>query len=53
VTANFGTQSLLEADNSPVVQTYTFNLVAESTDGAAFNSREASANRPELVIETT
>ena len=31
--------------------TYTFNLVAESTDGADFNSREASANRPQLVVE--
>jgi hypothetical protein len=32
--------------------TYTFNLKAESTDGADFSSREASGNRPELVIET-
>ncbi|HEV3364103.1 MAG TPA: DNRLRE domain-containing protein [Acidimicrobiia bacterium] len=31
---------------------YTFNLVAESTDGADFNSKEASANRPQLVIDT-
>jgi hypothetical protein len=32
--------------------TYTFNLWGESTDGADFNSKEASSNRPQLVIET-
>jgi hypothetical protein len=32
--------------------TYTFNLVAEASDGADFNSREAAANRPQLVVET-
>jgi hypothetical protein len=31
--------------------TYTFNLGAESTDGADFNSREAAGNRPQLVVE--
>jgi hypothetical protein len=32
--------------------TYTFNLVAESTDGTDFRSREAADNRPQLVVET-
>ena len=32
--------------------TYTFNLVAESTDGVDFRSREAADNRPQLVVET-
>lgn len=32
--------------------TYSFNLVADSSDGADFNSKEAASNRPQLVIET-
>ena len=32
--------------------TYTFNLVPESTDGLGARSREASSNRPQLVLET-
>ncbi|HYT40610.1 MAG TPA: DNRLRE domain-containing protein [Acidimicrobiia bacterium] len=30
----------------------SFDLVADSTDGTDFNTREASGNRPELVVET-
>ncbi len=32
--------------------TYTFNLRAESSDGADFVSGDAASNRPQLVIET-
>jgi len=31
--------------------TYSFALVADSTDGADFRSREAATNRPQLVVE--
>jgi hypothetical protein len=31
---------------------YTFNLVTSSGDGTDFNSRQASANRPELVVDS-
>jgi sugar lactone lactonase YvrE len=30
----------------------SFDLVADSTDGTAFNSREASGNRPQLLVAT-
>jgi hypothetical protein len=30
--------------------TYGFRLAGTSTDGADFNSREAAADRPELVV---
>jgi hypothetical protein len=33
--------------------TYTFNLKAESSDGADFSSKDAAGNRPQLVIETS
>ena len=32
--------------------TYSFDLAGTSTDGAAFASREASANRPQLLVTT-
>lgn len=32
--------------------TYAFALVGDSSDGADFSSKEASTNRPELVVET-
>ncbi|HEV7865499.1 MAG TPA: DNRLRE domain-containing protein, partial [Acidimicrobiia bacterium] len=36
----------------PGAGTVSFDLVADSTDGTDFSTRDATANRPELVVET-
>jgi 3-phytase len=45
----------VELDVTPIVKasgTYSFALFATSTDGVDFYSREASSNRPELLVTT-
>jgi hypothetical protein len=47
------TNSWVEFDVSDLVAgngTYGFNLATTSTDGVDFRSREATSNRPELVL---
>ena len=53
-TGAFGTNTWVEYDVTSLVSgdgTYTFALVADSTDGVTFSSREGSAP-PQLVVET-
>jgi hypothetical protein len=48
-----GTSTWVEYDVGSVVRgngTYNFNLVPTSSDGSDYNSREAAARRPELVL---
>jgi hypothetical protein len=50
-----GSKGYVEFDVTGAVTgdgTYTFTLVAESSDGVSFKSREASSDPPELVVET-